>query len=82
MMGQADSSFESVLVSALRLLPSYLIKAAADAKLPHQSDMAYNSLATALAERIEQNGWTTSRAGVCVDSAVGLVPLEPLAEAA
>ena len=82
MMGQAYSSFESVLVSALRLVPGYLIKAAADAKLPHQSDMAYSSLASALAERIEGNGWTTSRAGACVDSDAHFVPLEPLAEAA
>lgn len=57
MRGEIDPKFELSLSIDLKLLPRRLIVEAAKAKLPHESDAAFEALAAALVAKLKHSGW-------------------------
>jgi hypothetical protein len=58
MRGEIDPVFEMSLSISLKMLPRHLIKSAAAAKLPHESDKAFAALADGIVEQLRLSGWT------------------------
>jgi hypothetical protein len=58
MRGETGPGFQLSLAISLKMLPRHLVKDAAAAKIPHESDNAIDALAAGIVDQLRLSGWT------------------------